>query len=139
MMLILNFLIVATEASAESLKILQCAKGDDWNSVKKAWEDAFVIRKQLKSDRQDKLVEFDIFPCMSDQRADELIHTDFEYQFGNAKSLRESWTALRSSLESFIASKRTDNFNLAESLQNLLELPDGSLKFYNFEYKIIFD
>ncbi|KAH0561717.1 uncharacterized protein LOC123265838 isoform X1 [Cotesia glomerata] len=112
-------------ASSSSLLNLLKKESEDLEQIEKAWIDAFAARRQMVADSSDKLVEFNLYPCLSGDKATHFITLDFERKFEGAKSLKTSWPDLRATFEDFILSKRIDDVDAAAQVANLAELVDA--------------
>ncbi|CAG5084891.1 Protein of unknown function [Cotesia congregata] len=84
----------------------------------------FSARKQLVADSIDKLVEFNLYPCLSGEKGADFITSDFEKKFESAQSFKTSWPNLRATFEDFILSKRIDDVDAATQVIELAELID---------------
>ncbi|CAD6206847.1 GSCOCG00010100001-RA-CDS [Cotesia congregata] len=119
--------IISTTDSASSSSLLNLLKkeSEDSEKIEKAWIDAFAARRQMVADSPDKLVEFNLYPCLSGDKATHFITLDFERKFEGAKSFKTSWPNLRATFEDFILSKRIDDIDAAAQVAKLAELVDG--------------
>lgn len=63
----------ATKTSEANLKVLTNKNFTDWDAIQNAWTDTYSCRQQLRADKQDKLIEFSLFPCLADAAAVNLV------------------------------------------------------------------
>lgn len=118
---------------------------DDWSTVESRWADTRLIRQHLKLQRKDQINVFLEYPCLSGNRATNLVRSltiiankfyttknmfcvqvaaDFTSVYSNAKAINDVWPNLRGVFEKFIQSKSIiDEFSqtLLNELPKLVE------------------